>query len=189
MHSGRRAFRMTAPAAQPRSLSTQAYAALYEVAGALMRGERRGHTLQPTALVHEAYLRLRGSGEPLTELAEADQGEGGFRALAATAMRRILVDHARRARADKRGGQWQRLDLPEASIEPRDPAELLALDEALAALERLDVRKARVVELRFFGGLTGEQVADMLDVATSTVDADWAFARAWLRRRMEGAAG
>lgn len=176
---------MTSPAI-PSSLSQQAYAALHEVAGALMRRERPGHTLQPTALVHEAYLRLRRSGEPLTELAHADPGEGGFRALAATAMRRILVDHARRARADKRGGDWQRLDLPEVSVEPRDPAELLALDEALEALAQVDARKARVVELRFFGGLTGAQVADMLGVATSTVDADWALARAWLQRRMEG---
>jgi RNA polymerase sigma-70 factor (ECF subfamily) len=154
---------------------------LRELAAALLRRERRDHTLQPTALVHEAYLRL---GERLGADWRREHGESAFRAMAATAMRRILVDHARAHAADKRGGGWLRVELPEATVEAPEPVELLALHEALEALTTLDPRKARVVELRFFGGLTGEEVAEALGVARSTSEADWFMARAWLRKRL-----
>ncbi len=161
------------------------YQALRAVAAALLRHERPDHTLQPTALVHEAFMRLNASAS-LPESARSD--EGAFRGLAAATMRRILVDHARRHRADKRGGNRLRVELPEASIEGPEPLELLALDEALIELAQHDARKARVVELRFFGGLTGEEIARMLDVSRTTAESDWFMARAWLRRRLGGAA-
>ena len=169
---------MTDPARGTDGLTPSAYAALHEVAGALMRGERSDHTLQPTALVHEAYLRLRHSPAPVDE--------GAFRALAAATMRRILVDHARARAAQKRGGDRIRIALPEVSVDAPEPVELLALDDALRALAELDERASRVVELRFFGGLSGEETARALGIAPSTADADWALARAWLRRRLEG---
>ncbi len=168
------------------TLSATLHGELRDLAAALLRRERRDHTLQPTALVHEAYLRL---GDRLGIAWRSENGEAAFRALAATAMRRILVDHARAHTADKRGGGWIRLDLPEASLEAPEPIELLALHEALESLAALDERKARVVELRFFGGLTGDEIADALGVARSTSEADWFFARAWLRKRLLGAEG
>ncbi|MFO0784424.1 MAG: ECF-type sigma factor [Phycisphaerales bacterium] len=160
------------------ALTPQAYAALHQVAGALMRRERPDHTLQPTALVHEAFMRLAG--------AEAALDECAFRAVAAATMRHILVDHARRHTAEKRGGSRIRIELPEVSVDAPDALELLALDEALTELAELDERASRLVELRFFGGLTGAEAAAVLGVATSTADADWALARGWLRRRLEG---
>ena len=164
-------------------LTGELHGELRELAAALLRRERRDHTLQPTALVHEAYLRL---GERLGPSWREQHGESAFRALAATAMRRILVDHARAHAADKRGGGWLRVELPEATVEAPEPVELLALHEALEALAALDPRKARVVELRFFGGLTGDEVAEALGVARSTSEADWFMARAWLRQRLAG---
>lgn len=160
------------------ALTPQAYAALHQVAGALMRRERPDHTLQPTALVHEAFMRLAGADQALDEHA--------FRAVAAATMRHILVDHARRHTAEKRGGSRIRIELPEVSVDAPDALELLALDEALTELAALDERASRMVELRFFGGLTGAQAAAVLGIATSTADADWALARSWLRRRLEG---
>lgn len=171
----------------PDGLSPEAYATLHEVAGALMRRERRDHTLQPTALVHEAYMRMRTplrGGAPAISI----EDERAFRALAAATMRHILVDHARRHTADKRGGGWVRVELPEAAVDTPPALELVALDEALRELAALDDRKARVVELRFFGGLSTHETADVLGIAHSTADADWAMARAWLRRKLEGAA-
>jgi RNA polymerase sigma-70 factor, ECF subfamily len=163
------------------TLSSTLHGELRDLAAALLRRERRDHTLQPTALVHEAYLKL---GERLGPSWRAEHGEAAFRALAATAMRRILVDHARAHGSDKHGGGWLRIDLPEATVEAPEPVELLALHEALEALTALDPRKARGVELRFFGGLNGDEVAEALGVARSTSEADWFMARAWLRKRL-----
>lgn len=168
----------------PDGMTPEAYAALHEVAGALMRRERQDHTLQPTALVHEAYMRMRAMEKAPAPRREGPTHECAFRTIAAGTMRRILVDHARRHRADKRGGGRIQVDLPEVSVRAPEPIELLALDEALQELARLDERKARVVELRFFGGLGGHETAAVLEIAVSTADADWAFARAWLRRRL-----
>ncbi len=159
----------------------EAYATLRDLAAALLRRERRDHTLQPTALVHEAYLRL---GDRLGPAWRLEHGESAFRALAATAMRRVLVDHARAHAADKRGDGWLRVELAEATVEVPEPLELLALHEALESLAALDARKARVVELRFFGGLNGEEIAETMGLARSTTEADWFIARAWLRQRL-----
>jgi RNA polymerase sigma factor (TIGR02999 family) len=153
------------------------YDELRRLAAARLGAEPAGHTLQPTALVHEAYLRMVGGCPP-----DGWDGRGHFFAAAAEAMRRILVDRARHKNSRKAGGGRRRLDL--ADVEPAEPEsglDLLALDEALARLERLDARKAQVVKLRFFAGLTCDQAARALGVATSTADADWAFARCWLR--------
>lgn len=163
------------------SLTATLHGELRDLAAALLRRERRDHTLQPTALVHEAYLRL---GDRFGSRWRADHSESEVRAIAATVMRRILVDHARATGADKRGGGWLRVELPEATLEAPEPIELLALHEALEALAVVDARKAKVVELRFFGGLNGDEIADALGVARSTSEADWFFARAWLRKRL-----
>jgi RNA polymerase sigma factor (TIGR02999 family) len=156
------------------------YDELRKLAAVRMAAEPAGQTLQPTALVHEAYLRLVGG-----RTSGGWDGRGPFFAAAAEAMRRILVEHARHKGSRKAGGGRRRLDL--ADVEPAGPGpdlDLLALDEALDRLERLDARKAQVVKLRFFAGLTGEQAARALGIAISTADADWAFARCWLRLEM-----
>jgi len=156
------------------------YEELRSIASALMRQERSNHTLQPTALVHEAYMRLVGQDEPFRNRAH-------FFGVAAMAMRRVLVDHARRKTAAKRGGSSgvRRLDAPVLGDMPGDrDLDVLALDELLTRLAELDERKASVVELRFFGGMTNEQIADFLGIARSTVAEDWAFARAWLGARL-----
>lgn len=171
----------------PEGLTPEAYTTLHAVAGALMRRERRGHTLQPTALVHEAYMRMQAGAGGTLACATDPEEERAFRALAAATMRRILVDHARRRCADKRGGERIRVELPEVTVQAPEPVELLALDEALRDLGHLDERKSRVVELRFFGGLSIQETAAVLGIAASTADADWSVARAWLRRRLEGA--
>ncbi|MEX0876380.1 MAG: ECF-type sigma factor, partial [Phycisphaerales bacterium] len=147
---------------------------------------RASHTLLPTALVHEAWVRLAGSSE--LEVGSQDH----FFLLASRTMRRILIDHARGVSRIKRGGGRGRVSLtiadPESS-EALDPAELIALDEALGRLRELDERKARVVELRFFGGLDEETTARVLGIARSTASSDWRFARAWLQRMIDGGAG
>jgi RNA polymerase sigma factor (TIGR02999 family) len=153
------------------------YAELRRLAARQLRGESPGQTLQPTALVHEAYLRL-ASG-----VASAPRGKSEFLAAAATAMRRILIDRARHKQTGKAGGGRRRLDLD--NIEPAPEEEnddrLLALDEALRQFEAEDPRKAELVKLRFFAGLTAEQAAAALGVSTSTAEKDWAYARSWLR--------
>lgn len=142
--------------------------------------DRPGETLSPTALVHEAYVRLV---EPVNERRYHDRGH--FFAAAATAMRHIRIDNARRKKAQKHGGHAQRLELDDvASPIPDD--ELLALDEALKQLAVLDARKAQLVELRFFAGLTNDQAAAVLGISPTTADRDWAFARAWLRDAVRG---
>jgi RNA polymerase sigma factor (TIGR02999 family) len=159
------------------------YADLKRIAANQLRSERREHTLSATAIVHEAYLKLVGQRRVRLE----DRAQ--FFAAAATQMRRILVDHARRRAAAKRGGPEIRVTLDEgiAAAAERD-LELLAVDRALDELEALDPRVAKVVELRFFGGLSLEDAALALDVSRSTVAREWALARGWLHRRLEGGA-
>ncbi len=149
-----------------------------------LRRERRNHTLRPTALVHEAYLRLVGQRQAVWK------SRNQFFAVAAQMMRRVLVDHARQHRAAKRAGSWCRVTLDEgvASHEPRD-LDLVALEDALSELAALDPEKARMVELRFFAGLTLEEAADVLGVSAATVTREWRMARAWLYRRMQGERG
>jgi len=148
-------------------------------AAARLRKERPGHVLQPTALVHEAYIRLVGQGE-------ADwQNRAHFFAVASEMMRRILVDHARRRKMAKRSGGWARVTLDEATAQ-RDPpdVDVLDLDTALSELASFDGRKSRVAELRFFGGLSLEDIARALDISRATVEREWQAARAWLYRRV-----
>lgn len=158
------------------------YGELRRLAARSLEGERKDHTLQPTALVHEAFLRLAGGAVPRW------QDRVHFFAVASQVMRRLLVDHARARRTEKRGGGVRPLPLEAAfdigSPEAGDPELLLALDEALVELAVHDPRKARIVELRFFGGLTIEEAAEVLDVATSTVILEARLARAWLFRRI-----
>jgi RNA polymerase sigma factor (TIGR02999 family) len=148
--------------------------------------EAPGQTLDATALVHEAYLRLvaspgRESGESKPHWA----GRGHFFAAAAAAMRRILIDRARHKRAEKCGGGRQRRPLHDVAA-PAPDEELLALDEALHKLAALDPVKAGLVELRYFAGLTGEQAADVLGISPSTADRHWSYARAWLQAEVRG---
>lgn len=166
------------PEPPPPSPSDSVIAELRSLAGRYLAGERHGHTLQPTALVHEAFVRLAGSaGVP------ADRSE--FIALAATSMRRVLVDYARARKASKRGGDRQRVALdPAQAPGERADVDLLSLDEALTKLAALDPRQARIVELRFFGGLGVEAAAQVMGVSARTVEADWRMARAWLRREL-----
>ena len=156
------------------------YDELRALAGAHFRRQEADHTLQPTALVHEAFLRLVDQ----TSVEWNDRPH--FFAVAATAMRQILIDHARRRRAAKRGGQMQRVTLDAAGTPPTEsPIDLIALDDALAALAALDERKHQVVVMRFFGGLSVDEVANVLEVSKTTVESDWRSARAWLGVRLE----
>ena len=144
-----------------------------------MRNERKGHTLQTSALVNEAYLRLVDH-----ENIEW-QNRSHFFGLAAQAMRRILVDHARSRNYQKRGGAAQQVSLDEAATLAEDRAtELIALDDALQELAKLDPRKSQIVEMRYFGGLTGEEVSEALGISTATVSRDWETAKAWLLREL-----
>jgi RNA polymerase sigma factor (TIGR02999 family) len=156
------------------------YAELRKLAAAKMAQEAPGQTLQATALVHEAYLRLVGKG---TELHWESRGH--FFAAAAEAMRRILVESVRRKQTQKRGGDQIRRPLENVAA-PESDEELLALDEALAALAISDPPKARLVELRYFAGLTGAQAAEILGISPTTADRWWAYSRAWLQARVRG---
>ena len=157
------------------------YDELHRLAGMFIRGERPGHTFRATDLVSEAYLRILG------EQPEAWTDRVHFFAIAARAMRQALVDHARRRTAIKRGGGQRPATLDEALIGTDRPEELLQLDDALEALAHSDERKARVVELHYFGGLTQAEIAVALDIHANTVARDLRFAEAWLRRRMQHA--
>ena len=159
------------------------YGELHRLAGTFLRGERPGHTFSPTDLVSEAYLRL-GSAQP-----EQWNDRVHFFALAARAMRQALVDHARRRTAGKRGGGERPVTLDEQLVAAGRPEELLLLDEALTALAAEDERKARVVELHYFAGLTQAEIALALEVHANTVARDLRFAQAWLQRRMAAAGG
>jgi RNA polymerase sigma factor (TIGR02999 family) len=155
------------------------YEELHRTAERYMRRERPGHTLQTTALVNEAYVKLIDASRVRW------QDRAHFFAVAAQLMRRILVDFARRRRKQKRSGGWQRVTLAEELAGGTErPADLVALDEALEDLSQLDPRKAHVVELRFFGGLSLEETAAVLGVSTDTIGRDWSAARAWLLREL-----
>jgi RNA polymerase sigma factor (TIGR02999 family) len=156
------------------------YDQLRQLAAQKLAREKPGHTLQATALVHEAYLRLVGGEQP-----PSFKDRAHFFAAAAAAMRRILVDNARRKLTQKRGGGRRRQPL-EAVAAPEPDAELLALDEALDRLAAADPQKARLVELRYFAGLTGDQAAEVLGISPTTADRHWAFARAWLQAEVRG---
>lgn len=164
-------------------LAPLVYDELRRLARCHMRGERPGHTLQPTALANEAYLRLIDA----QQIQWHDRAH--FFAMASRLMRRVLVDHARAHRADKRGGHDVRVSLDRALglAVGADSLDLVALDDALDTLAKLDERKRDVVELRFFGGLSVEETATVLKVSSDTVTRDWNFAKSWLRRELRGA--
>jgi RNA polymerase sigma factor (TIGR02999 family) len=156
------------------------YDELHRQAARFLRRERADHTLQTTALIHEAYLKLVAEREMNWE------SRTHFFAIAANIMRRILVDYARARNAEKRGGDYLKIPLEEAEAvagKEKD-IDLMALDEALTKLEKIDRRQARIVELRYFGDLTLEETAKALDVSRTTVADDWAMARAWLHREL-----
>ncbi len=158
------------------------YDELRKLAAAKLAQEKSGQTLQATALVHEAYVRLVGSADAGTW-----DHRGHFFAAAATAMRRILIERARRKQRKIHGGGRQRQEFnPERIVMPAPDDDLLALDAALAKLAQQDPVKSRLVELRFFAGLTGDQAALILGISPKTADRYWVYARAWLRREMEG---
>ena len=166
-------------------LLPDAYQELRRLAAAYLRRERPGQTLQPTALVHEAYLRL-AKDKP-----GRWQNRAHFCAIAANAMRQILVERARARGALKRGGGQPRVTLVDGieAVAGKDgpaPIDLLALDQALTRLAELDPRQARIIELRYFGGLSLEETADALEVAPATVKRDWSVARAFLARELDG---
>src|SRR5207248_4299768 len=162
------------------------YDELRKLAAVRLAEEKPGQTLQPTALVHEAYLRLVGGAQP-----QDWHGRGHFFAAAAEAMRRILIDRARHKQTGKAGGGRRRLDLDdvEPALDEENGDRLLALDEALRQFEAEDPRKADLVKLRFFAGLTAEQAAAALGVSTSTAEKDWAYARSWLRVAIDRMSG
>ena len=156
-------------------------AELRRLARGYMGRERQGHTLQTTALVNEAFLRLTDARHVRW------QDRAHFLGISARLMRRVLVDYARRRGFHKRGGGAQRVTLDEAVMPAADPAfDVVALDRALEALEKSDPRKSRTVELRFFGGLSVEETAEVLKVSTDTVKRDWRLAKLWLLRELEG---
>ena len=160
-------------------LTPHVYRTLRRIAGRYMRDEREGHTLQATALVHEAYLEL-------VDIQNVDwQHRAHFYAISAQIMRNILLDRARRRLAAKRGGNAERVNLDELpDIGMGRARELIVLDDALNTLAKADARKARVVEMRFFGGLSVEETAEVLAVSPETVMRDWKFARSWLQAQI-----
>jgi RNA polymerase sigma-70 factor (ECF subfamily) len=163
-------------------LTPLVYEELRRLAHHYMEGQRRDHTLQTTALVNEAYLRLAEQTKPNL------QSKVHFFAVAASAMRQILVSYARSNRAQKRGGGGARIELDEAAIlSPEQSKEIVDLHEALERLSALDARKAQVVELKFFGGLNYDEIAEVLRIARMTVRRDWEFAKLWLYTELHNA--
>ena len=157
------------------------YAELRKIADGYLRQERPGHTLQPTALVHELYTRLLGQEHP------DYRSRAHFLGVAAQVMRQILIDHARTKYAKKRGGGNPKLSLNEAYDTAMErPSVMIRIDDALHDLERQDPRKARLIEMRFFGGLSVEETASVLKVSVETVMRDWKLAKSWLRRELAG---
>jgi RNA polymerase sigma factor (TIGR02999 family) len=160
-------------------LTPLVYDELRRLASRYLRRERSGHTLQSTALVHEAYLKL------VEQKNVKWQSRAHFFGIAAQMIRRILVDYARAHNADKRGAGAEKLSLDEAIALPGGPdLDLIALDDALEGLARLDARQSRLVELRFFAGLTLEETAEVLDMSLATAKRDWVSAKAWLSREL-----
>ncbi len=156
------------------------YHELRSIARGQFRRERRGHTLQPTALVHEAYVRL------IEQSGLRFESRAHFVGLAARVMRRVLVDHAREHAAEKRGGKAQKVTLVEAGSAAGPDVELLALDGALDELAEVDPRKVKIIELRFFGGLSIDETAEVVGTSRKTVVREWRRARAWLHHRLGG---
>jgi RNA polymerase sigma factor (TIGR02999 family) len=155
------------------------YRELRRLAGEYLRRERRGHTLQPTALVNEVFLRLVGQKRVEWE------SRAQFFGVAAQMMRRILVDHARKRRAQKRGGGVEKLSFDESiGTFPKAPVDLMSLDDALGALASIDPRQSRIVELRYFVGLSHEEIAQVLSISPATVLREWRTAKAWLGREL-----
>ncbi len=150
---------------------------LRQLAASYMRGENAGHTLQATALVNEAFLRL-------VDIDITWQNRAHFIAIAATTMRRILVDHARAKRREKRGGDNIQVTLHETRIGEDEQADILELEDALTKLEAFDQRKSQVIELSFYGGLTYDEIAEVMEVSAATVDRELRFAKAWLYREL-----
>ncbi|MDJ0788253.1 MAG: ECF-type sigma factor [Myxococcota bacterium] len=167
-------------------LLPEVYEELRRIAGGMLRRERAGHTLDATGLVHEAYMRLADQQRVQW------QGRTHFLAVGAQAMRRLLINHAVARKRQKRGGEWQRVTLtgtPGGGLATDlDPEELLTLNTALEALAELSDRQAKVVECRYFAGMTADETAAALGVSKRTVEGDWTFARAWLKRELSGAA-
>lgn len=162
------------------SLLPLVYDDLRALAASSLRQERANHTLQPTALAHEVYLRM------VDQTRTTWRDRNHFFAIAAQAMRRVLVDHARGKGRAKRGGDRVRVELSEAvAVTPERDVDVLALNEAMERLQALDERQSRVVELRFFAGLTMDEVADALGVSKRTAEGDWTMARAWLKRELQ----
>lgn len=161
------------------------YEELRGLARSYLRRQPPGHTLQPTALVHEAFVRLASASSP------DFRDRVHFMAVAATAMRQLLVDHARKDKAAKRGGgagespEWQRITLSAVAADSHGGIDLLDLDDALRELATLDPQQARIVELRYFGGLTIDEAAEEVGVSTATVEREWRAARAWLAARLQ----
>jgi len=162
------------------ALVDHVYGVLHRMANSQMGAERPDHTLTPTALVHEAYLRL------VDQENMGWQSRAHFYAIAARVMRRVLIDHARRRLAGKRGGGQQMVTLHEDAAAVTTPENLLELDRALDRLDQLSPRQRQVVEMRFFGGMTHEETAAVLDVSVPTVRRDWRMAQAWLKREIGG---
>jgi len=162
-------------------LMSQVYDELRVLARRALARESQEITLQPTALVHELYMRLMGESQGNIN------DRGHFFAIAATVMRHILVDHARARQAQRRGGGAQKVELHDYSAVTEPDLDILAVDQALKRLEALDERKARVVEMKFFAGLTEHEIAGVLGVGRATVERDWAFAKSWLQIQMESA--
>ncbi len=157
------------------------YDELRDLASAYLARERSDHTLQPTALVHEAWVRMIDQRE------DSSANRRHFFATAARAMRRILVDHARAKGRVKRGGAWKRVELDQALVPDEESlVDVTAVDAALEELRELSPRKADIVELRFFGGLTNDAVAELLETSESTIAREWRFARAWLSKQLGG---
>ena len=155
------------------------YGELRQLAASTLDRERAGHTLQPTALVHEAWMRLAGVD------ASAWQGRAHFFGAAARSMRQILVEHARGRERLKRGGGWRRIEIdPSLVTAPSEDFDVLALDRALERLTALSERQGRIVELRFFSGLSVEEVGELMGLSTRTVEREWRFARAWLAQEL-----
>ena len=153
------------------------YDELRRLARGYFHGERRDHTLQPTALVHEAYVRL------VDQTRVSWQNRAHFYGVAASMMRRVLIDNARAKATEKRGGAAARLSLDDIQVPlPQRASDLLALDEALERLAKIDARKSRIVEMRFFGGLSDDEIADLLQISTRTMLREWKKAKLWLYR-------
>jgi len=165
-----------------RQLMEAVYEELHRLAAGYMRRERQDHTLQASALVNEAYVRLIGNGPVSWE------SRAHFFVTAAQTMRRVLIDHARKHVAEKRGGAGLRIELDEniAAVGSGESSRMLDLDRALTRLAELDARQARIVELRFFAGLTVEQTAEVMAISEKTVKRDWSMARAWLEGEITG---